>query len=119
MPKFSGRLSRTRALTLMKKMGIRPVLLSGDSRRRHSNAPLRTMETLNDPVDYFIKALNTELEHGAVNSGTNVTGDDLEATVKIVAAHLFGVEHGERPLKWKWFGGYYDYLWDMEKKGPR
>ena len=32
--------------------------------------------------------LNIELEHGKINSFTNVTDDDLEKTAKIALAHL-------------------------------
>ena len=105
------------ALTLMKSMRLRPSTLSGESRKRHSRNHLETMDSVADPVDYFIRALRTELEHGSLNRRTNVTRDDLRATAKIVAAHLHGVEHGERPTKWKRFPGYYDHLWYMEQNG--
>lgn len=36
----------------------------------------------------FLDGINIELEHGAVNSKTNVTSDDLIATAKIAVAHL-------------------------------
>lgn len=117
MPRFRGKLSRVAALTLMKRLGLQPSALSGPSRKRHSRHHLETMDSLADPVNYFIRALRTELEHGSINGTTNVTDDDLGATAKIVAAHLFGVEHGERPTKWKWFPGYYDHLWYMEQNG--
>lgn len=116
---MSRPVSRVGAQTLMRRVGIRPSTIAGPSRKRHSLRKLQTMDTLSDPVQYFVKALKTELEHGTANASTNITNDDLAATAKIVAAHLFGVERGERPTKWKWFPGYYDYLWEMEKKGPR
>lgn len=40
------------------------------------------------PIEDFITGLNIELEHGKVNSITNVTNDDLILTGKIALAHL-------------------------------
>lgn len=118
MPRFNGRLSRAKALVLIKRMGLHPSTLTGSARKRHSRFHLKTMDTIPDPVDYFKKALAIELEHGTANMRTNVTDDDLDATAKIVTAHLYGVEHGERPLKWKWFPAYYDSLIYSEKHMP-
>ena len=42
----------------------------------------------NFPIEEFITGLNIELEHGKINSETNVTNDDLEKTAKIALAHL-------------------------------
>lgn len=39
-------------------------------------------------LEEFTDGLNVELEHGKVNSNTNVTDDDLIKTSKIVLAHL-------------------------------
>lgn len=36
----------------------------------------------------FLDGINIELEHGAVNSRTNVTNDNLITTAKIALAHL-------------------------------
>ena len=36
----------------------------------------------------FVIVLNIELEHGLINSKTNVTNDDLLITAKIALAHL-------------------------------
>lgn len=36
----------------------------------------------------FLDGINIELEHGTVNSKTNVTNDDLITTAKIALAHL-------------------------------
>jgi len=39
-------------------------------------------------IDEFRKGLSVELEHGAHDSQTNVTNDDLSLTGKIALAHL-------------------------------
>ena len=39
-------------------------------------------------VEEFLEGINIELEHGLVNSTTNVTDDDLIKTAKIALAHL-------------------------------
>ena len=36
----------------------------------------------------FLSGINIELEHGLVNTETNVTNDDLIITAKIALAHL-------------------------------
>lgn len=36
----------------------------------------------------FLEGINIELEHGKINSKTNVTNDDLITTAKIALAHL-------------------------------
>ena len=36
----------------------------------------------------FVNGLNIELEHGKINSSTNVTNDDILKTAKIALAHL-------------------------------
>ncbi len=101
----------------MRYVGIRPSMITGARRMRTSSRPLPSMvNELADPYEYFAKALRTELEHGSLNRGTDVTRDDPRATARIVAAHLFGVEHDERPLNWRFFPSYYDHLWHMEKR---
>lgn len=39
-------------------------------------------------LEQFRRGLEVELEHGAIDPETNVTGDDLVATGKIAWAHL-------------------------------
>jgi hypothetical protein len=39
-------------------------------------------------IEQFRRGLEVELEHGAVDPETNVTGDDLVVTGKIAWAHL-------------------------------
>ena len=39
-------------------------------------------------LEQFRRGLEVELEHGAIESETNVTGDDLVLTGKIAWAHL-------------------------------
>ena len=39
-------------------------------------------------VEEFLDGINIELEHGKINSKTNVTNDDLLLTAKIALAHL-------------------------------
>jgi hypothetical protein len=39
-------------------------------------------------LEQFRRGLEVELEHGAIDSETNVTGDDLALTGKIAWAHL-------------------------------
>lgn len=55
----------------------------------------------------ILKGLKVELEHGTVNSFTNVTNDDLVLTGKIALAHLY-----ELP-------DYYERLEKMEKNGDK
>jgi hypothetical protein len=38
--------------------------------------------------DELLTGLNVELEHGTINSETNITNDDLILTAKIAIAHL-------------------------------
>lgn len=105
---------------LMRSVGLHPSMLTGDHRRATSSRALPTMRgRLSDPIEYFRKALNIELEHGSVNEGTDVTGNDEVATARIVAAHLLGVEHDADPSEWKPFPSYYDHLIYMEKHGQR
>ena len=40
-------------------------------------------------INEFLDGLNVELEHGKVNTNTNVTDDDLIKTAKIALAHLY------------------------------
>ena len=39
-------------------------------------------------LEEFLDGINTELEHGNINPGTNVTNNDLIMTAKIALAHL-------------------------------
>ena len=39
-------------------------------------------------IEEFLEGLNIELEHGLINSKTNVTNNDLLLTAKIALAHL-------------------------------
>jgi len=55
-------------------------------------------------IDDFMAGMNVELEHGTVDSETNVTDDDPVMTGKIALAHL------------KEFGDYYVRLDKMEKE---
>jgi hypothetical protein len=117
---FRGRMSRFEARALMRRFDLRPRALSGEARAARSRRFFETMETLEDPIKYFIAAMKTELEHGSVGRkrrDTDVTGDRTLDTARIVAAHLHGVEHGEAPSKWRDFPSYYDWLWDSEKNG--
>lgn len=102
----------------MRNVNIRPDTLYGPHRSKHTTKMFATMRTIANPYEYFRKALKTELEHGSVNADTDVTGDNLYLTAKIVAAHLLGVEHGARPLHWRKFPAYYDALWHSEKHLP-
>lgn len=112
------RLPRSRLLMLMRTVGLTSSMLRGANRSARSSRKFPTMKgKLADPVEYFRKALSIELEHGSINPGTDVTGNDLRDTAKIVAAHIFGVESDERPTKWRLFPAYYDHLMHMEKNG--
>lgn len=55
-------------------------------------------------VDQFRRGMNVELEHGTVDSNTNVSDDDPLITGKIALAHL------------NEFSDYYDRLDKMEKE---
>jgi len=55
-------------------------------------------------VEQFLMGMEVELEHGARDPETNVTGDDLLLTGKIAWAHL------------KEFPDYYDRLERMEEE---
>jgi hypothetical protein len=57
------------------------------------------------PVEEFMMGLHVELEHGARDSQTNVTDDDIIMTGKIALAHL------------KEIPDYYTRLHKMEKVG--
>ncbi|MBU3904735.1 MAG: hypothetical protein KJ906_01130 [Nanoarchaeota archaeon] len=54
-------------------------------------------------VDQFRRGMNVELEHGTVDTNTNVTNDDALMTGKITLAHLNEIRD------------YYDRLEEMEK----
>ena len=40
------------------------------------------------PFEDLVTGINIELEHGKINSNTNVTNNDLIMTMKIALAHL-------------------------------
>jgi len=58
-------------------------------------------------IEQFRKGMDVELEHGTIDSNTNVTDDDPLMTGKITLAHL-----NELP-------DYYDRLEKMEKEGEK
>ncbi len=58
-------------------------------------------------VEQFRMGMDVELEHGTVDSNTNVTDDDPLMTGKIALAHLNELED------------YYTRLEKMEKEGER
>ena len=58
-------------------------------------------------VDQFRRGMDVELEHGSVDSNTNVSNDDPLTTAKIALAHL-----NEIP-------DYYDRLEIMEEEGEK
>lgn len=58
-------------------------------------------------VDQFRRGMNVELEHGTVDSNTNVTNDDPTMTGKIALAHL------------NEFSDYYDRLEEMEEEAEK
>ena len=62
----------------------------------------------------FLDGMNVELEHGTINSMTNVTNDDVIITAKIALAHLnefpnyynsyYGIKNFENFLKRRMLG---------------
>jgi len=56
-------------------------------------------------VEQFRMGMDVELEHGTVDSNTNVTNDDPLMTGKIALAHLNEIRD------------YYTRLYEMEEKG--
>lgn len=58
-------------------------------------------------VEQFRMGMDVELEHGTVDSNTNVTNDDPLLTGKIALAHL-----NELP-------DYYTRLYEMEEEGEK
>lgn len=98
----------------IKKLNVPVNKLTGDYRSHYpaSTVHFTTFETVSDPVQYFERAMETELEHGKAGKTTDVTNDDPLATAKIAAAHILGVEHGQRDFIL--FVDYYDWLWFME-----
>jgi len=58
-------------------------------------------------VEQFRMGMDVELEHGTINSNTNVTDDDPLTTGKIALAHL------------NEFPDYYTRLDKMEKEGDK
>jgi hypothetical protein len=58
-------------------------------------------------VEQFRMGLDVELEHGTVNSNTNVSNDDPIITGKIALAHLIE------------FPDYYTRLYEMEQEAEK
>ena len=58
-------------------------------------------------VDQFRRGMDVEMEHGTIDSNTNVSNDDALTTGKIALAHL-----NEIP-------DYYDRLEAMEEEGEK
>jgi len=58
-------------------------------------------------IEQFRMGLDVELEHGKINSNTNITNDDPLMTGKIVLAHL------------NEFADYYTRLEKMEKEAEK
>jgi hypothetical protein len=113
-------ISRTEIDHYIKSLGFTPKSLSGPERQKTSKRTFDSMYVLHDPHDYFRAAMGTELEHGRIGGSlTDVTGDNLMATARIVAAHLKGVEFDKPKRKWIFFPAYYDWLWWMEDEGPK
>ena len=62
-------------------------------------------------IEEFLEGINTETEHGLINSQTNITNNDLILTAKIALAHLneypnyynkeYGIKTFEKFLKEK------------------
>jgi len=61
----------------------------------------------------LLVGIKVELEHGCVDSGTDVTSDDLVQTAKIALAHF-----KENPGSSK-YGDYYHHLAKMEKASDK
>ncbi len=65
-------------------------------------------------VEEFRKGMDIELEHGTVNSVTNVTNDDPLLTGKITLAHLNEIrDYNTRLLKMEEEG---EEFWDEKEK---
>jgi len=60
--------------------------------------------------DRLLVGIKVELEHGGIDSRTNVTNDNLIKTAKIALAHF-----AENPGSNK-YGDYYHHLEEMEKR---
>ncbi|HUW43388.1 MAG TPA: DUF5661 family protein [Bacillota bacterium] len=58
-------------------------------------------------IDQFRHGMDVELEHGTIDSNTNVSNDDPIITGKITLAHL------------NEFSDYYDRLDEMEKEAEK
>lgn len=103
--------SREKVVAAMGKLRIDAGAISGEARMNNRGRTLifDTFSTLSDPVAYFAEACCTEMEHGTagMSVGTNVTGDSVLDTARIVAAHLRGVERGKSPERFIPFVGYY------------
>lgn len=106
---------------IVEGMGLDVAALEGSARAEGYFIDFETFVTVRDPLDYFAKAMETELEHGraAAAVGANVTDDDPMQTAQIVLSHLCGIEFGrENPRSVKMcpkFPQYYDFLWWMER----
>jgi len=64
-------------------------------------------------INELVDGLNVELEHGSINSMTNITNDDLLLTGKIALAHLF--EDPKYYTKIKIIEGGRNYLENLHK----
>jgi hypothetical protein len=58
------------------------------SKQAHSIGSQLNIDWSQIDLEQFRRGLEVELEHGAIDSETNVTGDDLVLTGKIAWAHL-------------------------------
>lgn len=109
--------SRPDVVDAMDAIGVEPSHFTGDSRKEHPASVMNfeTFYTLSNPIDYFAKAMQIELEHGtaAGDVGADITQNDLYKTAMIAKAHLYGVEYGEKP-PYDMFPAYYDYLMWIE-----
>ena len=114
-----GFYGREVVIQMMTELKVDAAELTGYNRKNDlgNTVLFDTFDTLSDPVSYFAKAMDTEMEHGKAGKAvdTNVTDDDARATAMIVVAHLKGVEHSRRPSEFITFGAYYDWLWWVEK----
>lgn len=72
------------------------------TKEAHSIGTQLKIDWLQIDLEQFRRGLEVELEHGAIDPETNVTGDDLVLTGKIAWAHL------------KEIGDYYTRLDHME-----
>ena len=110
---FNKMFSHGTASLVIEHLHINLAALTGEERKRTSTVYIKTMDSIAEPLDYFWKALNTELEHGNISLISNVTDNHAVSTGQIVLAHLLGVEIDDPNTIA--FPAYYDFLWEMEK----